>query len=89
MKRGPEKPFHEFSVVCAPGKVSFASSHQPSPLNLLTMVSQKAAGAVRERGSLGTGQQLLNLLLGVPCQKGNKVKNVKQSKYSNLFIFRY
>lgn len=86
MKRRPEKPLHEFSVVCAPGKVSFASSHQVSLLNLLMMVSQKATGAVRERGSLGTGQQLLNLPLGFPCQKGNEVKTVKRSKH-NLFIF--
>ena len=76
-KGGLRSQLHEFSVVCAPEKVSFASSHQASPLNLSTMVSQKATDAVRERGSLGTGQQLWNLLLGVPCQTGNKKRNAK------------
>lgn len=72
--------FSPSQAICVPAKMSFVSSHQPSPSKFLTMVSQKATGAVQERGSLDIRQRILHQRLGVHCKRGSEAKWIQMER---------
>lgn len=85
-RKGVSSPpllFPPTQAICVPAEMSFVSSHQPSPSKFLTMVSQKATGAVQERGSLDIRQRILHQPLGVHC-KWSKVNTngTEKSKWN-------